>query len=708
MKLSLILLTLVLQLLSCAIYGQSIEGYIYGADDRNPLIGAHVISLSDWSNSSVTDVEGKFVLTKPASVDDTLLISFIGYQELNYPVSAFEDGEIIWLQPNEQVIEAVVVSAEKIIAEEFSSQKIKRLDIYKNPSSKADPILAVNSLPSTTTADESANVSFRGSGPGETGVFLDGVPIYDFVRFAQLNGIGTLSVFNTDLVGSVQVFPGNPPLEFGNVSSGLIAIETSEIIPENKPKTLTLSLASVGGNFTTAIGKNQRLHVYANYQPSGVFRALNEAALEDILKFESAESGVQYVNQINDKWKLKLFNYAQLEGFDFNYQTPTLSTVFEQNKTRNLSTLNISRSFRWSRIKLLAGSNFSDVSFTYGRTDISIQNRDVYGAINYQFEIGKIGMKSGVSFDYRRQLFSGLVPEYAFAERNEDPHINVESDNSRTVQESFSYFKYDITPKLVAGIALRKNFPSKNKRNYLARQINLSYQLSSKWKLNAAYGTFYRSILSQTEDQGFELIENTQSSLDIFFNDTNIDFSFSTFHKGIERSVNEEQIFGVEIAHSYRLSKLKYNIAYTFLNARVDENELVYEGAFDFDYFFKVGLEWNLTPEWTLGARGLFRPGSHFNTVTEAIFREDLGAFEPTFVDNENREMLNSYNIIDLNISKLQSINEKLGAVFFASASNVFDIANQRTFTYSFDYETRTTSYFSRRTVYFGVALNFL
>jgi len=44
------------------------------------------------------------------------------------------------------------------------------VEIYLNPSSKADPLLAVNSLPSATTLDESANISFRGRSPAETGI----------------------------------------------------------------------------------------------------------------------------------------------------------------------------------------------------------------------------------------------------------------------------------------------------------------------------------------------------------------------------------------------------------------------------------------------------------------------------------------------------------------------------------------------------------
>jgi hypothetical protein len=117
-------------------------------------------------------------------------------------------------------LDEVEIKSERLIAADFTVRKMSKLAIYTNPSSKADPLLAVNTLPSSTTLDESPNISIRGSSPAETGIFFNNVPIYDAVRYAQINGLGTFSVFNTALINQVQVYPGNPPLEFGNTTSG--------------------------------------------------------------------------------------------------------------------------------------------------------------------------------------------------------------------------------------------------------------------------------------------------------------------------------------------------------------------------------------------------------------------------------------------------------------------------------------------------------
>jgi hypothetical protein len=53
----------------------------------------------------------------------------------------------------------VTVRAPKITYGELASTKINQLDVYLNPAAKADPLLAVNSLPAATNPDETANVS---------------------------------------------------------------------------------------------------------------------------------------------------------------------------------------------------------------------------------------------------------------------------------------------------------------------------------------------------------------------------------------------------------------------------------------------------------------------------------------------------------------------------------------------------------------------
>ncbi|MFM8744177.1 MAG: carboxypeptidase-like regulatory domain-containing protein, partial [Cytophagales bacterium] len=206
----------------------TVTGLVKDAVTGMELPGATVRTSNNSLSGVITDVNGKFVWKY--SVGDSLCVSFVGYNDAVITIESACEIEVR-LSPSSMNLDEVVIKSERLITEEFTVSKIKKLDIYTNPSAKADPLLAVNALPSATTTDESANISLRGGSPNETGIFLNNVPINDAVRYGQLNGIGTFSIFNTALIKQVQVYPGNPPLEFGNTTSGLIALNTDEDIP---------------------------------------------------------------------------------------------------------------------------------------------------------------------------------------------------------------------------------------------------------------------------------------------------------------------------------------------------------------------------------------------------------------------------------------------------------------------------------------------
>ena len=686
-----------------------LEGKVLGEDDGQPLIGAHIYLLSDWQKGAITDVEGEFSLTLDTLNDsDSLLVSFMGYQERIIAARVVKDRSAVTLRPSRQMTEAVVVSAENLIAEEFSIEKINKLEIYKNPSSKADALLAVNALASATTLDETANVSFRGSSPAQTGIFLNQVPIYDYVRFSQLNGLGTLSFFNTDLLKNVQVFPGNPPLEFGNTSSGLVALQTEDELPGANQQQVVLSLASVGASMRQRIGEKQAIMAYSNYQLSGLFRSLNQTALEDILKFNSVDLGIHYVNHLSNRDLLKVFNYTLLEGYDFNFTSPSFDGIFRQRKKRNFTIGNLIHRFEQSSLAFNAGVSFSAVDFGFSRTDIEIASQDYFFGVNYQWEGTRLGLKAGMALDDRSFEYEGTTAVHFFALGEGHPVATQRLDNQRQVLDAYVYLKYDLSDQWVGGLAVRKNIPLRDQKSILSRQANLSYQINEVWNVKAAFGIFYKFLLPQGSETNF-LIKTTQGSVDLKRQRGPHQLAFSVFTKDSCFPDQQIQTHGVELSLDTRVGQdITVNASYTFLEARVTADEMTYAGQFDMDYFLKGGIEWNFLDGWTMGARWLFRPGTRYQPVIAASWVAEFDAYEPQYGGMAERDRLTPYRLIDLNLSKLMPVSEELTIVAFLSASNVADFRNVRDISYNRDYSASTDQLFNRRTVYFGAILNFL
>src|SRR5688572_7128056 len=265
----------------------SITGSIKDFANGEALPGASVYVKGKNTGTS-SKLDGSFSLA--ATVGDSLTISFVGYESKNIMITDCILN--ITLAPFKNNLAEVVISEEKLIAEEFSVREISKIEIYTNPSAKADPLLAVNAMPSSTTTDESANISLRGGSPDETGIFLNDVPINDAIRYSQLNGIGTFSIFNTAMINSAQVYPGNPPLEYGNSTSGLIALQTDEGIPDRNASTLSFTLASVGAYTSQKLDTQSSFIGFTNLHTSGLFTMLNEKALNDLKSFASGDVGL--------------------------------------------------------------------------------------------------------------------------------------------------------------------------------------------------------------------------------------------------------------------------------------------------------------------------------------------------------------------------------------------------------------------------------
>ncbi len=687
---------------------QFIEGKVQDADTSEPLIGANLYSKKDWRKGASTGIDGTFLL-EGVTIGDTVIISFIGYGEHIYVVNK-SAGIIISLQPNLVNMNEIVVEAEKLVAEEFSYKKLDRLDIYTNPSAKADPLLAVNSLPSSTTLDESANISFRGSGAGETGIFLNNVPVYDPVRFSQLNGIGTFGIFNNALVDEMLVFPGNPPLEYGNTTSGLVAIKTSEEIPEKAINSATISLASYGFLTRRPTGKNGALTAFTNFQPSAIITGLNREALEEIERFSSLDLGLNYIKRLNEKTLLKVFNYSITEGYDFNYVSPTFQGIFKYRKRRNYTISNFRKKLGNAEITINNNLNFSKAEFGYADTDITIHNFDAFLSANYQYQHKNHHLKTGVTFDFRRQNFDGTFYEFSYAE---GPGFPTQQENSRTDlyrPEAYLYTKYYISEKLIIGGGLRKNIPTDQQKHYLSGQINTKFQISSASSVTLAWGEYNKYQLPQNDFDDSFLIKSRQLSLDFLWEGENDNsFSASLFTKKTSTDQEETNIVGSEIFYRTRITpKLSGQFSYTILEGTtVNEEGTEGPSAFDLDYFVRGNLEYRFKGYWSINSTFSFRHGSYHRPIQEVIFDEELNVYQPIFSSVDDTHRLPDYGIINLSVTRLFSVSESMNVIAFGSISNVLNKKNIRSYSYDFDYTNRTPRYFSQRTVYFGAMINF-
>lgn len=673
---------------------------------QSGLYGAHIIPLSDWSRGVTTDIDGVFNLTldKP----DSVLISFISYEEETVFIETSDDELIVMLTRDTHLTETIEVVADRIISDDFIVKRISRLEVYKNPNAKGDALLAVNGTPAVTTLDESANISFRGSSPEQTGVFYNHVPIYDGVRFAQLNGIGTFSIFNTEMLKSIHVFPGNPPLEYGNVASGLVAIQSQEDAPDHAQTQINLSLANVGVFHKNAIGKKKEtgLTIFSNYQPSELLKATNEEALREILWFRSVDVGLQLTHSINENSRVRVFNYLLNEGYDFDFISPSFNGVFEQRKLRNFTIGNYLLQTGKGVLSVNGGYSFSKQNLNFSLSEYNIDNKDSYLSVNYHQSSKRTEWKVGGAYDNRNQKFDGRVAQYSYALDRDHPHFSISENRNRQLIDLYGFFKYRPSKIISFGYAARMNAPINNQSMRLARQSNISYKPSERHQFIWSSGTYHQYQLGEAANLW---VRSKQYSLDYKVAMGPMTGTISGYLKTANTDSVKTNIAGIETYWKYQVSKNFFiDASYSFIDMQESSNGESLPGVYDLNYFVRSGFEWKVSTYWTLAGRSLFRQGAYFDRVGSANYLPELDVFEPVFERRSNQERIAPYQIIDLNLSRLFSINEDITGVFFMSISNVLNRENTRSFSYNLDYSETTPQLFSRRTVFFGVVLYFL
>lgn len=689
------LLTLLIQLAFSVNAQKTLTGKVLDADNSEPLIGANLYLLTDFSIGAVTNFDGEFAVTIPIEhLQDSILVSYVGYSEQIIAIDQID--AVIYMDPSEMQMAAVQVVAEPLISEEFKFTKVNKLEIYTNPAAKADPLLAVNSMPAATTTDESASISLRGSSPVETGIFLNNVPVYDAVRYAQLNGIGTFSLFNTSLIQKVTVFPGNPPLEFGNSTSGVVSIVTDTEALEANTNSTIISPANVGYQRNQMLGK-ANMKLFVNYQPSQFLKWMNPKALDRLNAFSSVDGGLYLYGNLGSKASYKVYNYLLNETYQYKFQHPSYEGNFDQDRLKGINVTNFTWESGKGTISWNQGYSFTEGRYAYSASLFDVDNRSIYQALSYFQAMEKFHVKFGLSLDGRTSEVVGTFFQYEFALGSDHPTFNLDERVEAVSLEAYTYAKYYLSDKWIAGGGLRKNLNQLNQRNYLSKQINITHLVNNNWKLIGGIGEYNKFGIYENRAEQVE-IKSYQASVDVFYNRPGINASLSFFAKENEENDLQSTVLGFEFYVDKRIGKdWSMDLAYTYLSPT--ENS-----GYDLSYFIKSNLSYN-PGYWTFSSNTILREGLAYTPVSGSIFQDDLNVYQPVYAEDQTR--YSDYMIINLAASRLFPVDEDLTLVAFASINNATNHKNLRGYDYTFDYAERSAVLLSRRLVYFGVQINF-
>ncbi len=694
---------LFLSLLAPIFAQNELKGIITDAQNGDPLIGANIFLASDFSIGSQTDLDGQFIITTTIA-SGTLVVSYIGYEDQMIPFENEGKTLSIKMIPKATLMEMVVVKGDKLTGQVFAVEKIGKLDIYLDPSSQADALKAVQSNPAATTVDETANVSLRGSPASETGVFLNNVPLNDVVRLDQSNGVGQFSIFNTSTIESVNVFASNPPLEFGNATSGVVALYTDDELPE-RMNSISLNLVGVGASVSRKIGTKTAISAFSNWNTPYLLKKVNPSGLADLTTFKTLDLGTYGVHQFNANWQLKFFNYAISESFRFKVRYPAFTDEFRQQKRRNLSVINLIQQKENSRFEWNQGINFSKANYQVGNLDIHNQNFDYFSGLNYAWYPENGSVKVGLNTNIHRIGSSGLVPQFENGLAPNLPTIAFARKAWVFIPEAFVYTKWTFVDNFSVGVGGRFHPEVDNLDAYTSYQLNLAYTIQDNHHFIASIGEYHKIQLPNAASTLTQSIFSRQYSLDYQGKLKKWKWSTAIYQKDNLRGNLPNLVRGAEIYTAYEGTKLQWGISLASIQSTLKNEETSYPSEHDLSYFLRTTLRYKLKDGWDIGLVYWQRQGRYYLPVSQAIFNASTNSYAPIYAAQNEGLRIPDYHRIDLSISRI--FETSFGnAIAYVNANNLLDFKNIRDYNYNMDYTERFAEYLNRRTIFFGVVLN--
>lgn len=231
--------------------GIRISGRIIDEITGEALAGA-TVTVPELNLNRITDNNGAFELTLDRA-EYNLQFRYVGYETVNYPITAVGDGRISikMIQEDFQLDDVVIYGSDP--EKNIRSTDMGAITMSMNTMRELPPFLgeidiirSMATLPGVSQVGEAAaGLNVRGGGADQNLIQFAGAPIYNPTHL-----FGLFTSFNADAVNGVTLYKSVIPARFGGRGSSILDIQ---------PK--AGSIAKWGGdlmlsNFSGKIGFN--------------------------------------------------------------------------------------------------------------------------------------------------------------------------------------------------------------------------------------------------------------------------------------------------------------------------------------------------------------------------------------------------------------------------------------------------------------------
>ena len=707
---------LVIGILSCvSARSQTLKGRI--TDTKNDPLPFANIWITGSAIGVTSDGDGYYELpVKPENRKDTLVFGFVGYETQRMAIEGLNPDKELHIRLKEKAmsIQEVTIIARRPVSEEFTVQKLKALDIYQNPTANADPLKAIVMLPASTNTDESANPSLRGSAADRTRVVLNGVPVYNPVKFSGLDNIGSFSIFNTNMISNEYVYAGNPPLSYGNATAGIVEIETAAELSRNATE-ISAALGNAGILFSRKLGTPDNFaQIYSNCQYGKLLVALNGSSIPRLNDHSSVDVGLNLHLKPGKHLSANLYSYGISEQSD--YRMHLLS--YEGNVKKRGQRMFHVASLRWQKERRLItvshGNDFAKERIPFGNMDYQPRSSQYYTSAAYKHVWDRFNIQAGATHEIARyNTGNSIMPRYFHAFSPDSPSVVCDTLVKNQSLEGYVYAKWNFLKRLVISGGVRTNVPLDDNVSYLSRQLAVKYYSSERTSFLLAAGKYHGHSIPNYFNLKYSPQTATHYSLDytwqaehtaiqaaVYYKEETGDYTAHYIDRSDHRTILGAELYAEQTIHR----RFKLSGAYTYLRSRQHKDNQKFSSSNSMPYIFKATASFQKLSIGTFALSYISRPGLWFTPIGGGIFHPAANSYAPVYGDI-NSQRFNAYHRVDFTANKI-FIAGKYSVIIYLAVNNILNIKNERDKIYSSDYCISRSDYFNGRLFYFGVMIS--
>lgn len=679
-----------------------IKGFLKDYNNLNNIEDALIYNKDIYLGR--TNGKGYFEIVSSEFIEN-ITVKKIGYKNCDYSISfvvnKFEYSVNILLIANPIEIEKVTINGEKY--NETYNSKIYSLqlgDFKRIPSFvESDAMRAIQALPGVNIAsDMGSQLYLRGGNYDETMISIDGVELFNPYHLG-----GLFSVFNTDYINKINLYPSSYPINYSGYLSGVVDISTKDGNYEQYKGAVSLGLLSskffaeipilkgslvlsarrsyldILGIFNTDFSLPYSLFdFYAKYtlplsdnslfKISYLFSRDNYSLTEDananeiIKKNEPAKWGNSFINlQYNHFWTNSDFginisknNYylnsdlLKIAINDFNaIDTIIREKVFIDNK---IETINIKFDFNYTKTahKLSIGANYKKI--------VTSNNWDI-GDNSFNQYFNETGLES-VFYDYA-----------------ESKHTSSGNEN---IINAFINYNLNISRKISLQTGVSYTNLLLNKLNYFATNFKIKYKIANNIETSFHYGKYYQPIYTKREsiqlsgltpfsvyfisnDKNY-LPNSNHYSINLNINEIDNNYEFdlevylkdrynipSTFEVTKEIKYLNGYSIGLDLLIRKKKGDLTGWINYSFGRSIKKDSEHVFYANYDRTHSFKAVFNYELNKNWSLSGYWTYASGLPY-TALKGKYIRDINEMDIVY-GNKNAERFYPTHRLDIGIT---------------------------------------------------------